>query len=159
STNALGLLLIPFPLGIAIAILRYRLFDIDIIIRRTLVYSTLTALLAVIYEVSVFMLQSLTGGLILIRCIQVALIASTLRIGVLFKPLHNRIQALIDRRFYRRRYDGTRTVAAFSATIRDEVDLNQLGTKLMAVVNETMQPTQVSLWLRPPKWGRESQLH
>ena len=156
GTNALGLLLLPFPLGIAIAILRYRLFDIDIIIRRTLIYSTLTVSLAVIYELSVFTLQSLTGGLI--RGNQLAIIVSTFIIGLLFKPLHGRTQALIDRRFYRRKYDAARTLAAFSTTIRDEVDLNQLCTKLIAVVEETMQPTQVSLWLRPPKWGKESQL-
>ncbi len=139
------------PLCIGIAILRYRLYDIDIIIHRTLVYSTLTVVLAVIYEVSVFTLQSLTSGLAFIRGNQLAIVASTFLIGGLFKPLHDRTRAMIDRRFYRRKYDAARTVAAFSATIRDEVDLNQLGAKLMAVVQETMQPTHVSLWLCPPK--------
>jgi hypothetical protein len=140
-----------FPLCIGLAILRYRLYDIDIIIHRTLVYSTLTVLLAVIYEVSVFTLQSLTSGLTFIRGNQLAIIASTFLMGGLFKPLHDRIRGVIDRRFYRRKYDAARTVAAFSATIRDEVDLNQLGIKLMAVVQETMQPAHVSLWLCHPK--------
>ena len=139
------------PLTIGFAILRFRLYDIDIIIHRTLVYSTLTVVLAVIYEVSVFTLQYFTSGLTLIRGNQLAIIASTLLIGLLFKPLHDRTRALIDRRFYRRKYDAARTIAAFSATIRDEVDLNQLGIKLMAVVQETMQPAHVSLWLCSPK--------
>jgi hypothetical protein len=139
------------PLCIGLAILRYRLFDIDIIIHRTLVYSTLTILLAVIYEISVFTLQSLLAGLTFIRGNELAIVASTFLIGGLFKPLHDRTRALIDRRFYRRKYDAARTVAAFSKTIRDEVDLNQLCTKLTAVVPETMQPTHVSLWLCRPK--------
>jgi len=139
------------PICFGVAILRYRLYDIDIIIHRTLVYSSLTVVLAVIYEVSVFTLQSLTSGLTFIRGNQLAIVASTFLIGGLFKPLHDRIRALIDRRFYRRKYDAARTVAAFSATIRDEVDLNQLCTKLMAVVDETMQPAHVSLWLIPHK--------
>jgi hypothetical protein len=158
NTNMLGLLLIPFPLGIAIAILRYQLFDIDIIIHRTLVYSTLTLLLAVIYEVSVFTLQSLTSGLTFIRGNQLAIVASAFLIGGLFKPLHGRTQALVDRRFYRRKYNAARTLASFSTTIRDEVDLNQLGIKLMSVVDETMQPAHVSLWLRPSNWQKENQL-
>ena len=139
------------PLSFGFAILRYRLWDIDIIIRRTLIYSTLTILLAVIYEVSVFMLQSLTSGLALIRGNQLAIFASTLLIGILIKPLYDRIRAFIERRFYRRKYDAARTVAAFSTTIRDEVDLNQLCSKLVAVVEETMQPAHVSLWLCAPK--------
>jgi hypothetical protein len=111
----------------------------------------LTVVLAVIYEVSVFTLQSLTSGLAFIKGNQLAIIASTFLIGGLFKPVYDRTKAMIDRRFYRRKYDAARTVAAFSATIRDEVDLNQLGEKLMAVVQETMQPAHVSLWLCPPK--------
>ena len=108
-------------------------------------------MLAVIYEVSVFTLQYLTSGLTLIRGNQLAIIASTLLIGLLFKPLHDRTHALIDRRFYRRKYDAARTIATFSATIRDEVDLNQLCTKLVGVVEETMQPAHVSVWLCSPK--------
>jgi hypothetical protein len=140
-----------FPLCLGLAILRFGFLDIDIIIHRTLVYSTLTVLLAVIYEVSVFTLQSLTSGLTFIRGNQLAIVASTFLIGGLFKPLHDRTRALIDRRFYRRKYDAAKTMAAFSATIRDEVDLNQLCAKLVAVVEETMQPAHVSLWLCPPK--------
>ena len=139
------------PLSIGFAILRYRLYDIDLIIHRTLVYSTLTVVLALIYEVSVFTLQYITSGLTLIRGNQLAIIASTLLIGLLFKPLHDRTHTLIDRRFYRRKYDAALTIATFSATIRDEVDLNQLCTKLTAVVQETMQPAHVSLWLCAPK--------
>jgi hypothetical protein len=144
-----------FPICLGLAILRYRYLDIDIIIHRTLVYSTLTVLLAVVYEVSVFTLQSMTGGLTLIRGNQLAIIASTLLIGALFKPLHDRTRALIDRRFYRRKYDAARTIATFSATIRDEVDLNQLCSKLVAVANETMQPAHVSLWLCSPTRSSE----
>src|SRR5947209_16959829 len=143
------------PLSIGFAILRYRLYDIDLIIHRTLVYSTFTVVLALIYEVSVFTLQYLTSGLTLIRGNQLAIIASTLLIGLLFNPLHDRTHALIDRRFYRRKYAAARTLAAFSATVRDEVDLDQLGTTLMAVVEETMQPAHVSLWLCPPKGSSE----
>ena len=139
------------PLCVGLAILRYRLYDIDIIIHRTLVYSTLTFMLAAVYAVSVFTLESLTGGLPLIRGNQLAIFASTLLIGLLFKPLHDHTRAQIDRRFYRRKYDAVRTLAAFSATIRDEVDLNQLCAKLTAVVEETMQPAHVSLWLCSPK--------
>ena len=151
NTLILPVAFLLIPLSIGFAILRFRLYDIDIIIHRTLVYSTLTVLLAVIYEVSVFTLQYLTGGLALIRGNQLAIIASTLLIGLLFKPLHDRTRALIDRRFYRRKYDAARTIATFSATIRDEVDLNQLCAKLVAVVEETMQPAHVSLWLCSPK--------
>ena len=139
------------PLCIGLAIVHYRLWDIDLIIHRTLVYSTLTVVLAVIYQVSVFTFQSLLGGLTLMRGNQVTIFASTLLIGLLFKPLYDRTRALIDRRFYRRKYDAARTLATFSTTIRDEVDLNQLCTKLTAVVEETMQPAHVSLWLCRPK--------
>ena len=151
GTYATFTLSLIFPLCLGLAILRYRLWDIDIIIHRTLLYSTLTFLLAAVYEVSVFTLESFTGGLTLLRGNQLAIFASTLLIGLLFKPLHDRTKALIDRRFYRRKYDAARTLAAFSATVRDEVDLNQLCTKLEAVVEETMQPTHVSLWLCLPK--------
>jgi hypothetical protein len=151
TATAYIVILFIVPLCVGLAILRYRLWDIDIIIHRTLVYSTLTFMLAAVYAVSVFTLESLTGGLPLIRGNQLAIFASTLLIGLLFKPLHDRTRAQIDRRFYRRKYDAARTLAAFSATIRDEVDLNQLCAKLTAVVEETMQPAHVSLWLCPPK--------
>jgi hypothetical protein len=153
--NAYLVTLFIFPLCLGLAILRYGFLDIDIIIHRTLLYSILTVLLAVIYEVSVFTLQSLTSGLTFIRGNQLAIVASTFLIGGLFKPLHDRTRALIDRRFYRRKYDAAKTLAAFSTTIRDEVDLNQICTKLTAVVQETMQPAHVSLWLCSPKRSHE----
>ncbi len=140
-----------FPLCIGLAILRYRLYDIDLIIHRTLVYSTLTVTLALVYFGLILSLQSLvhlvTGT---ISEQPLVVVASTLAIAALFQPLRRRIQLGIDRRFYRRKYDAARTLAAFSATARDEVDLNQLCTKLVTVVEETMQPTHVSVWLCPP---------
>jgi len=148
-------LLVLLPISFGIAILRYHLYEIDILISRTLLYGTLTVVLAAVYQVSVFTLEALTSGLTLIRGNQLAIFASTLLIGSLIKPLHDRMKAVIDRRFYRRKYDAARTLAAFSATVRDEVDLNQLCAKLIAVVEETMQPEHVSLWLCAPKRSGE----
>ncbi len=142
------------PISFGVAILRFRLYDIDIVINRTLVYSTLTVLLATVYFGLVFAMQSILRGLIS-QTNGVALVVSTLAIAALFQPLRHRIQSLIDRRFYRRKYDAARTLAAFSATIRDEVDLNQLREQLIAVVEETMQPAHVSLWLCPPERHHE----
>lgn len=146
STNMLGLLVVPFPLSIAIAILRHRLFDIDIIIHRTLVYSVLTGTLALVYFGSVLMLHFLLGGFIG-QTNDLAIVGSTLGIAALFQPLRRYIQIVIDRRFYRRKYDTARTLATFGAVMRNEVDLDDLSRQLVAVVQETMQPTQVSLWL------------
>ena len=146
----LPLLIISISAGIAI--MRYRLYNIDILINRTLVYGLLTGLLALIYFGLVFILQSLVralGGQI--SQTPVVIVGSTLVIAALFQPLRRRIQQVIDRRFYRRKYDAAKTVEAFSATLRDEVDLSQLREHLITVVQETMQPAHVSLWLRKPE--------
>ena len=148
-----GLLLL-VPLSIGLAILRSRLWDIDLIINRTLVYGTLTAILVLVYVGLVIALQFLLRGLIS-QTSDIAIVASTLAIAALFQPLRKRIQAGIDRRFFRRKYDAARTLAAFSATLRNEVDLSQLSEQLVAVVQETMQPTHISLWLRKPEPSRE----
>lgn len=139
-------LLTLIPISFGIAILRYRLYDIDILINRTLVYVTLTALVVAIYIGSILALQFLLRGIIN-QNNDVAIVISTLVIAALFQPLRHRIQAIIDRRFYRRKYDAARTLAAFSATLRNEVDLNELSERLVEVVQETMQPAHVSLWL------------
>jgi hypothetical protein len=144
----LVLLLIPFSL--AIAILRYQLWDVDVLINRALVYVLLTGTLAVIYTGCIIGLQTLFQG-VFKQNSDVAIVASTLFIAALFQPLRKRIQAVIDRRFYRRKYDAARTLAALNATLRNEVDLSQLSEQLIAVVQETMQPAQVSLWLSKPE--------
>ena len=152
------LVFIPIPLGIGTAILRYRLWDIDRVINRTLIYTLLTSILALIYFGLIFALQSLVRVLTGTMAQQpLVIVASTLVIAALFHPLRRRIQAMIDRRFYRRKYDAAKIVAAFSTTLRQEVDLDQLKEQLLGVVEETMQPTQVSLWLRPPEPPRKQQ--
>jgi hypothetical protein len=136
------------PVFTYIAILKYRLYDVDIIINRALVYGSLTALLAAVYFGGIVALQRvfivLTG-----EKSTLAVVASTLVIAALFSPLRRRIQSFIDRRFYRRKYDARKTLEAFSATLRDETDLEALNDNLVGVVAETMQPAHVSLWLRP----------
>jgi hypothetical protein len=145
------LTLLGVPLSIAIAILRYRLWDIDSIINRTLVYGLLSGILGALYAGLIIGLESLAGAIIG-QTLQrpVVLVISTLAIAALFQPLRTRIQHIIDRRFYRRKYDAARTLAAFSTTLRNEVDLATLSEHLVGVVEETMQPVSVSLWLRPP---------
>jgi hypothetical protein len=137
------------PIGIGVAILRYRLWDIDIIIRRTLQYALLTGLLAFVYLGCVLILQQLfeavTG-----QASPLAIVASTLAIAALFSPLRHRVQAFIDRRLYRKKYDAAQTLAAFAAAARDETDLEALTTQLLRVVTETMQAEQVRLWLSEP---------
>ena len=135
------------PLSIGMAILRSRLWDIDVLINRTLVYGTLTAMLALVYAGLVIALQFFLRGIIS-QTNNIAIVGSTLAIAALFQPLRLRIQRIIDRRFYRSKYDAARTLAAFSATLRNEVDLNQLREQLVSVVEETMRPSHVSLWLR-----------
>lgn len=144
----LPMLIISISAGIAI--MRYRLYNIDILINRTLVYGMLTAFLALIYFGLVFILQSLLGELTgQISHTPLVIVCSTLVIAAIFQPLRRRIQQVIDRRFYRRKYNAVKTVEAFSATLRNEVDLDQLREHLITVVQETMQPKHVSLWLRP----------
>jgi hypothetical protein len=135
------------PISVGVAILRYRLFDIDIIIRKTVQYGVLTAVLGLVYYGSILLLQGLftrvTG-----QESAVALVLSTLLIAALFNPLRQRVQAFIDRRFYRQKYDAQQVLAQFAQTARDEVDMEALQTELLRVVQETMQPQTITLWLK-----------
>jgi hypothetical protein len=146
------------PIAVGLAVLRYRLYDIDLVINRTLVYGSLSALLALVYLGGVTatqtVLRALTGQE---EQPQLAIVVSTLLIAALFSPLRHRIQAFIDRRFYRSKYDAAKTLETFSAKLRDETNLDALSDDLVGVVRETMQPAHVSLWLRPdtsPKGGQ-----
>ena len=135
------------PVAVGIAVLRYRLYDIDVLINRTLVYGTLTASLALLYlscwVALQYVLRELTG-----QETRLAVVASTLAIAAMFGPLRRRVQAFVDRRFFRKKYDATKTLETFSARLRDETDLKQLDAGLSGVVRETLQPTHVSLWLK-----------
>jgi hypothetical protein len=141
------------PVIIFIAILRYHLFDIDTLVNRALVYGTLTLTLVLIYAGSVLLLEYLLGGLT--GGSQLALVGSTLSTAALFQPLRGRIQQSIDRRFYRHKYDAAKTLAALSATLRNDVDLQQVCEHVVVLVEETMQPTHVSLWLPPSGWQEQ----
>jgi hypothetical protein len=134
--------------AIGVAILKYRLYDIDLIINRTLVYGVLTATLALVYLGGVVVLQALLRTLTA-QGSQLAVVASTLTIAALFSPLRRRVQIFIDRRFYRRKYDAAKTLEAFSIKLRGRTDLDRLGEDLVGVVEETLQPQHASLWLRP----------
>ena len=147
ASTLVPLTMLLIPLSIGVAVLRSGLFDIDVVINRVLVYATLTATLVLIYVSSVVGLQRLLSPLFG-ESNQLAIVASTLAIAALFDPLRRRIQTIIDRRFYRKKYGAAKTLEAFSVKLRDETDLAALSNDLVGVVRETMQPSHVSLWLR-----------
>ena len=154
-----GLSIINLPAAIGIAILRYRLYDIDLVINRTLVYGSLTLLLALVYFGGVTATQAIFRTLSgQEQQPQLAIVVSTLVIAALFNPLRRGIQAFIDRRFYRKKYDAAKTLEAFSTRLRNETDLDALSGDLVGVVRETMQPAHVSLWLRPEKALKGAQI-
>jgi hypothetical protein len=156
---AIRIALLGLPVFTGMAIVRYRLYEIDLIINRTLVYSVLTGTLAMVYFGGVATTQAifriLTGQE---QQPQRAVVISTLMVAALFSPLRRRIQGFIDRRFYRRKYDARKTLEAFSTKLRDETDLDALRDDLVGVVRETMQPARVSLWLRPETGYKSNQV-
>jgi hypothetical protein len=152
--GAFALLLL--PICTYIAIVRYHLYEIDVIINRTLVYGVLTAMLALLYFGSVTALQYLFS-LLTGQGDTLAIVASTLVIAALFNPLRRRIQRFIDRLFYRRKYDAAKTLEAFGSKLRDETDLEKLCEDMGEVVNETMQPSHISLWLKSPSPPKRSE--
>jgi hypothetical protein len=155
----INLALLGLPLFTGIAIVRYRLYDIDIIINRTLVYGTLTATVVAVYFGGVATLQALFRALTgQEQQSQLAIVISTLVIAALFNPLRRRIQAFIDRRFYRKKCNAAKTLEGFSLKLRDETDLKALSDDLVGVVRETMQPAHVSLWLRPETASKGEQV-
>jgi ADP-ribosylglycohydrolase len=158
ETILLPLALPNIPVAAGIAILKYRLYDIDVVINRTLVYGSLTTALALTYFGGVATTQAifraLTGQE---QQPQLAIVVSTLVIAALFNPLRRQVQAFVDRRFYRRKYDAAKTLAAFSAKLRNETDLEALNSALVGAVRETMQPAHVSLWLRPDTFRKSQQ--
>jgi hypothetical protein len=145
------------PIAVGIAVLKYRLYEIDIIINRALVYGALTVTLVGVYVGTIVLLQGLLRAFTAQES-PLAIVASTLAVAALFNPLRRRIQGFIDRRFYRSKYDAAKTLEAFSIKLRDETDLDALSDDLVGVVRETMQPAHISLWLRPdpPLRGREA---
>jgi len=145
------------PVSVGIAIMRYRLYDIDVLINRTLVYGTLTVMLALVYFGGVAATQAILQTLTSQEELpQLAIVVSTLVIAALFTPLRRRTQSFIDRTFYRRKYDAAKILEAFSAKQRQETDLDMLSEDLTSVVRETMQPAHVSLWLHPMRSPRRS---
>jgi hypothetical protein len=150
--QAYGAFLLPLvPISAGIAILRYRLFDIDVIINRALVYGALTAALVLVYAGSVVTMGAIAGALSPEGNNNLAVAGSTLVVAALFGPFRRSVQAFIDRRFYRHKYDSEQTVAQFSARLRDQLDLESLNTELTSVVAKTVQPSHVSVWLKSPR--------
>jgi len=158
SDVAIAGVVVGLPVAVGLAILRYRLYDIDRLINRTLVYATLTAVLGLGYAGAVLALGQLFGG-VGERTPNWAVAGATLAVAAVFRPARHRIQTVVDRRFNRRRHDAAKTIEAFSTRLRDQIDLDTLSTELLAVVAQTMKPTRVSVWLRPSAPGASGTSH